>query len=940
MTYLLPRKHISLVFAFLIYSLNGYAFDAFSIDTDLKKQNLAHFLYYQSDADNNKSIEDLLISSGQEQAWQRNDNQTLNLGFRFHYYWVAIQFQNSGSQPLKKLLEIPYALLDIVDIYEVKNGSVVNNSLQGNLVPFSNRIYKHRYYLYPIELTGQESATLYMHIKGSASLQIPIYLWDFLEYWQEDQLRLAIQSFFVGAILIMMCYHLFIAWGTRDKMYAYYVGIMITSATFIPSYHGVAQQFYWPSYPQLNSLGISLPVPIGNLLITLFAMEILNTATIAPKSHKLLKGVVVALFCAITASLFLPYYLVMPLVTGTVFITFSLLLNVCLYAWSRCRPEGRIFISAYSVFIIGSLSLALNKFGAIPANVWTESFVQIGTLTETILLSLAMATRINRLRADSVRLIKAEMEAREAHLTAQQEINEGKAKTQFLAMMSHEIRTPMNGVLGLLDILKNTRLDKKQHHLVDNIESSGEMLLTIINDILDFSKADANKLDLETLPINLKQIITDSSQLYAAGAKQKSLLLLSYTSPRIPDEIQCDPTRLKQVINNLLGNAFKFTEQGHVLLKADYIDANGENRIRIEVEDTGIGIAPSQIDKLFSSFSQADSSTTRKFGGTGLGLAISKKIVEAMGGEIGVQSEQGRGSTFWLEIPVDASPNPIVANNTNVLLCTDYPLLGQRMSDLLKEIEVTVNTITFDQLSESLESNRFLECNVCLLYNQSSSVEPDAMADSISNIAPAIKVYTVETNLSRLLIESQDKPYTFLTPPVSLNLFDKNLIEGFTNSDANHPQPIEIPHEISKLNVLVAEDNQVNQMVVKGILGPLVKKVDVVTNGQEAVAHYQAHSELYDLILMDCEMPVMDGYEATKRIRSLESTHRVTKPIAIIALTAHAFDQFKNKAIDAGMDGHLAKPINSKIIIQFLRQFILEPKDNQNDIKDVSSLNQ
>lgn len=906
-----------------LFSLNGMAFDAFNIDPELKRENLSHFLYYQSDLDKDLSINDILNGASNTQEWQRNGDQALNLGFKFHYYWLAIQFHNGADQAVEKLVEVPYALLDIVDFYEVKSGSVANNSLQGNLIPFADRIYEHRYYLYPIKLKPQESATLYIHVKGSASLQVPIFLWDLNHFWQKDQGRLAIQTIYVGTMLIMICYHLFLAWGTRDKMYLYYVGIMASTVTFIPTYHGVAQQFYWPSFPILNTYGASMPVPIANLLITLFAMEILNTKTLIPKSHQLLKGVVVALMVGITAALLLPYHYVMPLITGTVFLTFTLLLIVCLYAWKRSQLEGRIFITAYSVFLLGSLSMALNKFGAIPANLWTESFVQIGSIIETILLSLALAARINRLRADSVQLIKAEMKAKEAELIAQQEINEGKAKTQFLAMMSHEIRTPMNGVLGLLDILKGTPLNNKQHHLVETIESSGEMLLTIINDILDFSKADADKLDLESVPINLNQLIVDCSLLYSAGAKQKSILLLSYVSPRIPEVIQGDPTRLKQVINNLLGNAFKFTNKGHVLLKADYIYRLDNHRIRIEVEDTGIGVSPSQLNRLFTSFSQADSSTTRKFGGTGLGLAISKKIVEAMGGEIGVDSEMGQGSTFWLEIPVNTQPKAIPSTPLSLLLCTDYPRLGHVISDTFIDIPVAVKTVPFDLLAQFLESNATLEYDNCLLYNQSSNMEIDTIAETIINrSSTAMPVYNVETHLSNLLGEHQEHNYQTISPPISLNLFTHDSREEPSSSGSNNPQAMIVSDAISQLNVLVAEDNQINQMVIKGILSPLVKSIELVTNGQEAVNRFEANRESYDLIFMDCEMPIMDGYEATRQIRAFESQNQISNPITIIALTAHAFDQFKNKALDAGMDGHLAKPVNTKMIVQFLTQLV------------------
>lgn len=923
-----PQRLIFLLFCTL-FSCGSFAIETFNIPPELNKQSLAKYLYYTSDSSisDNKTatIEQVLEASQNNLDWQRNPkDEALNLGFQFGYFWFRVDFSNPSSKSIEKLLNVSYPLLDVVDFYEIKNNKVINRSLQGNQVPFSNRIYEHRNFLYPITLEPGESLSMYMHIRGSAALQIPISIWDYKYFWQKDQWALGIQAIYVGLMLIMMCYHLFLAWGTRAKIYLLYVGILGSILTFLTCYYGVAHQFFWPNLTAWNGKAIAIAVPINNLMVLLFAMDILTMRKLAPKSNKLLKILAIILLFVAVGGATLPYHLMMPVVTGMVFITFTILLVICYQLWFKCETEGRIFTTAYSVYLFGSLSMALNKFGIIPATVWTESFVQIGSVVETILLSLALAARINRLREDSVKLIKAEVKTKEAELVAQQEINEGKAKTQFLAMMSHEIRTPMNGVLGLLDILKGTHLSGKQRYLVETIQSSGEMLLTIINDVLDFSKADADKLDLESIPIDPQQLIEECALLYSAKAKQKAIPLLTYISPSIPRSIHGDPTRLKQVVNNLLGNAFKFTEKGHVFLKAELLENSEGNRIRLEVRDTGIGISASQMSKLFSSFSQADSSTTRKFGGTGLGLAISKKIVEHMGGEIGVDSDPGKGSTFWIELPIEEAANPIKVAASRILVCSDYLQLGRLISESSQTLPISVKTISFDLLAEMLESPDHVEFDRCIIYNHDdSNLDSHQIASSLNaKFNKEIPIFIIELNLENTLDTTENNP-TIVPPPVSLNALMGITFKHQTtteNTKANN----QLPEEVSRLNILVAEDNQINQMVIKGILTPLVKSVKVVSDGKKALEEYSKHKEIYDLIFMDCEMPVMDGYESTRKIRTFEQQNNIEQPVPIVALTAHAFDQFKNKALDSGMNEHLAKPINSKLMVQFFNHFMKE----------------
>lgn len=914
-----------MVLVCLFLATQSHALEAFDVSPELQKKSLATYLYYMSDK-NDYSINKIVDASHAGLEWKRNPkDQALNLGFQFDFFWFRTDLHNPTAEPVEKLLEVSYPLLDVVDFFEVKNNQLINRNTQGNNIPFSNRIFEHRNFLYPITLEPGETVSIYMHIQGLSALQVPIAIWDYKYFWQEDQWVLVIQAAYVGLMLIMMCYHLFLAWGTRDKMYLVYVGILGSILAFLTCYYGVAHQFFWPELTAWNARCVAVSVPLNNLLVILFAMEVLSTRTLVPTFHKILKYLTVVLAFVAFGGATLPLHWVAPIYTAMVFIAFTVLLTTCFLAWPRCQTEGRIFTLAYSVYLLGCLSMALNKFGMIPATTLTESFVQIGSTIETVLLSLALAARINRLREDSLKLIKAEMKTKEAEIIAQQEINEGKAKTQFLAMMSHEIRTPMNGVLGLLDVLKGTTLNGKQTNLVDTIQSSGEILLTIINDVLDFSKADAQKLELEKIPLDPNQLIEECALLYSAKTKQTAVPLLVYVSPNTPKSIENDPTRLKQVIYNLLSNAFKFTERGYVLLKLECLSSDVGNRIRIEVRDTGIGITDSQKSKLFTSFVQADSSTTRKYGGTGLGLAISKKILEAMGGDIGVDSYPGEGSTFWLEFPVDAEENKQEIDDANVFVCTDYLRLGDLISESCASLPLTINTVPLDTINEELNKSEDIRADRCIIYNSESEEDSEKLAAKIGNKLQAkdpkqeVPIYIIEMDFQSSL-DTEDSNPTTVPPPVFLNHM-LGISKKRLNSPTKASNAGQLPPQVAQMNLLIADDNRINQMVIKGILTPMVRSIKIVNNGEEALQEYTENCDFYDLIFMDCEMPVMDGYEASSQIRNHEAEAGIQHPVPIVALTAHALDQFKNKAMESGMNDHLAKPINSKLIVQFFNRF-------------------
>lgn len=508
--------------------------------------------------------------------------------------------------------------------------------------------------------------------------------------------------------------------------------------------------------------------------------------------------------------------------------------------------------------------------------------------------------------------IELDMARREA-----QQANQ--VKTEFLANMSHEIRTPLNGIIGFARLLDKSNLTRKQEDYVSTILSSSQGLLTIINDVLDFCKIEAGKLMLDNRSMNLRETIEDVLVMLAPASQAKNLEVVSLYYSDVPEQLITDPLRLKQVLTNLVNNAIKFTPEGSIVVRTMIEQAQGNKvMVRISVTDTGIGLSKAEQKALFHAFSQADSSTAREFGGTGLGLVISKRLVEQMGGDIGLESQKDEGSTFWFNIKADVAPAIQQPHKRSDLTDFSLAVVEQRdMSRLALRHQAEnwgmhcLEMSTPEELLEHLQQPDLEKPDVALV-DISGLAYNDQLYRTILKIDRELNCPTLvlasanEEDISYRLLEQGAKHY--LSKPIRSTQLYQALV-AMLRPEAAQPIKAEAPLMLGSvratIRILAVDDNAANLKLIVTLLESMGLLVDGVASGEEALNAVQQAQ--YDLVFMDIQMPGMDGIQATRRIRQLEPAH---VRVPIVALTAHALPEERQKMLDSGMDDYLTKPVD------------------------------
>lgn len=891
----------------------------------------------------------------------KNDQEdVLNFGFTQSAYWFHQAITNNSANT-EWILEVASSKLDNVEAFIFLEDGKTQQFQSGDHIEFSQRAIQHPNINFALSLPKNSTTHIFLRATTNAAIDMPVLLWTREGFILNGQNEKAVYGLYYGALLAMLLYNLFLAISLRDinyYLYVFYIGCFgLTQLTL----NGLAYQYIWPNSPWWNGVALHFFSCATPIFMILFTRQFLQLRRQNEQLDNTYLGA--ALFFGLNAIGTLTAISPNLIWTITVsnIVLASGIIATGIWVWRKGYEPAKAFTFAWLFLAAGVVIYIIRTMGLIPSNGFTDYAMQIGSAMEFTFLSLALAIRINFLKSqadinqqevtntlqyeverrtrDLERITEQAVKAKQDAQSAKQEAERAAdAQGEFLATMSHEIRTPLNGVLGINQLLAQTPLNEEQKEYVETIGYSGESLLHVINDILDFSKIDAGQLDLESINFDLPKLMNKITSIFSAKSKETGIPLSYKINRGIPNTFNGDPARIGQILNNYLSNAFKFTKSGQINVQIclEFTDqTTNETKLKFSVKDSGIGIKPEYLAKLFKSFTQADTSISRKYGGTGLGLSICKKLSELMGGEVGVESTYGEGSAFWFSCLLKPAHgedfeefeqlNELgeLKGKHFVTYCVD----SDRQSVLENIISNASGSLTAITSINELKTRQSLTQDLIIidssdLIDQELETIQETLNMTGLNTTPVIQLLSDEqTELSITPIS--------LTRPITRQQLLKAIKATFKHPN-NVPLPTpKAPRAAPKtekpetfINILVAEDNKVNQMVIKKLLEKNGAEVLVAENGKKAVEAWQERKD-FDLILMDCEMPEMDGHEATRKIREIELVEQLS-PIKIVALSAHAVEEYKIKAKQAGMDDYLTKPINQAQILDLIKSVASE----------------
>lgn len=854
------------------------------------------------------------------EQWQRHPVKPISTLPNQVPMWIKIPIAIHRSVSKDWIMKLDESSGPKGQFYLFVDGQLHQQQTVNGLSSFNERPIQHRLPIIPIQLKVNQRVEILFRLEQTAGFSLSFSLLPSHEFYEEDALDSLLIAMHLGLIIGILVYHLVLFAATTNISYAIYSFYLATIILVTLRISGFGYQYLWPNTPWMVDQGRNLSFSLSAISATIFAIYFLQVRLYSRFLYIALHALWIFMALSSLAT-FHDLQLIRQLQIPLQISSYILLIASGIMAMVYGHTYAKFYVLSWAIFVACAVWFALNVLGVFPYEHAARSVVRLGIDLQVILMAMALGYRVRKLQSDR---FMAEAE--------------NKAKSDFLAKMSHEIRTPMSGVLGMADLLGERLKDETSIRYNNIIKASGHSLLTIINDILDYSKIEAGKMQLEHIPFNIEKLAVETLDTFKQLALEKKIELIIDIDKNQNTNLLGDPVRLKQIMLNFINNAIKFTESGHVVLRIAPAK-NDLNQIKISVEDTGPGINIKNQTRLFQAFSQTDASVARNYGGTGLGLIICKQISILMKGTIGVDSIEGKGSTFWVCVSIeeDHDERQFITGPSRdlqghrILIADDNFTFAEILKETVKNWNmVPVLAHNGHEVLEALESayqeNKSFELiSLDLFMPLMNGLEASKMieADPRFNQIPRVLLTSADTLPSQQELKLSGIYKAMVKPTLASELHNAfcQAIGGCIE-ETGGVQNIGIQQgdiKVKQLNILVVEDNKVNQMVIMAMLKKMQQTPCVVENGQEALNALSDPEHKIDLVLMDCSMPVMDGYEATRAIRKIEKEqHR--PPVKIVALSAHVMEEQRDACVKSGMDGYLSKPIETSELIRVLNQ--------------------